>query len=426
MQRLLLIGLNHTTAPLDVRERVAFAPSRAQVAIDALRQQIDGCEVVILSTCNRVELYLAGSAEIDRQVIVDFLRRFHDLPNDQFASHLYEMRGRAVIEHLFAVASSLDSMVLGETQIIGQVRQAYEASRLAAATGAILNPLFQRALTVGKEVLSQTHLAEGRVSVASVAVDYAKRIFDTFADKTVLCMGTGKMSQLVLRQFVSLRPKQLLVASRDLGRATRVAEQFGGVGVSSMELDQLLIQADVVVSSTGHPHSLVTRARFEPLLRPRRYRPIFMIDIAVPRDIEPSVGDLDNVYLYNLDDLQEVVARTFDTRGQSVIDARHIVNAQVDAFLVWHRQREIGPMIDALYQRYHDIARAELERSGVKMQLDNQQKQQIEELLHRVVQKMLHDPVSQLRSPIPHESGQAYIHAIEKLFKLEPPRDENA
>lgn len=424
MQRLLLIGLNHTTAPLDVREKLAFAQRRTIEAVEALKQSIDGSEAVVLSTCNRVELYLAAPQEIEREQIVAFLKDFHQLPDDSFASHLYEMRGRSVIEHLFAVASSLDSMVLGETQILGQVRTAYESSRTLGATGALLNPLFQRAVGVGKEVLSQTHLADGRVSVASVAVDYATRIFDSFDDKTVLCMGTGKMSQLVLRSFAALKPKHLIVASRDVERARRIGAQFGGEGVSSENLDQLLIQADVVVSSTGHPHNLITKKRFEPLRKPRRYRPIFMIDIAVPRDIEVAVAEIEGVYLYNLDDLQEVVTRTIDSRGSAVDAARAIVNQHVDTFLAWHRQREIGPMIDALYKRYNDIARSELERTASRMQLDEAQKQHLEELVHRMVQKMLHDPVSQLRSPAPHENGQAYVHAIEKLFKLEPPRDD--
>jgi glutamyl-tRNA reductase len=423
MQRLLLIGLNHTTAPLDVREKLAFGPSRLEQAITQLRQQFDACEAVILSTCNRVELYLCAAEPIDRDRVIAFLKSFHSLPDERFTSHLYEMRGRSVIEHLFAVTSSLDSMVLGETQILGQVRSAYEAARDIGAAGPLMHPLFQRAVGVGKEVLSQTQIGQGRVSVASVAVDYASRIFDTFADKTVLCMGTGKMSQLVLRQFVGLKPKHLIVASRRLERAHEVAQQFGGEAVSSVDLDPLLVQADIVVSSTGHPEPLITRKRFEPLLRPRRYRPVFMIDIAVPRDIDPSVGDLEGVYLYNLDDLQEVVTRTIDSRGSAVETARAIINRHVDTFLAWHRQREIGPVIDALYKRSNQIARAELERTCGKLQPDAQQQAHLEELVHRIVQKMLHDPVSQLRAPDPHESGQAYVHAIEKLFKLEPPRE---
>lgn len=424
MQRVLLIGLNHTTAPVEVRERLAFAPQRVQHAIDELRSRVPGCEAVVLSTCNRVELYLAAPTEIERQAVIRFLADFHQLPEAAFATHLYEMRGRSAIEHLFAVACSLDSMVLGETQIIGQVRHAYEVSRGIGATGAILNPLFQRAVSVGKEVLSATQLSDGRVSVASVAVDYAKRIFETFEDKTVLCLGTGKMSQLVLSHFAKLKPKHMLVSSRSIERAREVATQYKGEGVSTDRLDEHLVRADVVVSSTGHPVTLVTRSRFEPLMRQRRYRPVFFIDIAVPRDIEPAVGELEGVYLYNLDDLQEVVVRTMDERGQSVEAARSIVVGHVEAFMRWHRQREIGPMIDALYKRYNQIARGELDRTAARMQLDAEQRQHLEELAHRLVQKMLHDPVTQLRESGQHENTQAYAHAIERLFKLDLPASD--
>jgi len=438
MNRLLLIGLNHTTAPLDVRERLAFAPQRMLEAIDHLRKRIDGAEAVILSTCNRVELYLAGPDEIDREAMVKYLADFHAVPAEAFQSHLYEIRGRGVIEHLFAVASSLDSMVLGETQILGQVRGAYELSRGAGATGPSLNPLFQRAVSVGKEVLANTGLAEGRVSVSSVAVDYARRIFDNFADKTVLCIGTGKMSRLVLQHFVSLNVGDLLVCSRDQARADATARDFNGRGVAFDAIEQHLISSDIVISSTGAPHPIITKKGFAKLVRKRRYRPIFLIDIAVPRDVEAAVGELENVYLYNLDDLQEVVGQTITQRSQQAESATLVVRQQVEQYLLWHRQREIGPMIDALYKRYNTIARTELERTLSKLPVDDAGKQHLEELVHRIVQKMLHDPVSQLRlAHDPHaETGPTYAHAIEQLFRLqlqqekptssqEPPGDAN-
>ncbi|MBC7783043.1 MAG: glutamyl-tRNA reductase [Burkholderiales bacterium] len=427
MQRLLLIGLNHTTAPLEVREKLAFAPQQTLFALAELQKRLDHCEAVILSTCNRVELYLAGPAHIDRNRVVQFLADFHDLPEHIFAPHLYELRGRVVIEHLLSVASSLDSMVLGETQILGQVRQAYETSRSANATGSLLNPLFQRAVSVGREVLTHTQLAEGRVSVASVAADYARRIFDRFDDKTVLCVGTGKMTQLVLQNFISLSAGKLVVCSRVQERADEIARKFGGRGVAFSEIEQQLVASDIVITSTGAPHPIITRKRFEGLLKQRRYRPIFIIDIAVPRDVEASVGDLENVYLYNLDDLQEVVGKTLSLRSEAVEQAQVIVSRHVDAFLQWHRQREIGPLIDALYKRYNEIARAELERATARMELDSAQRQQLEEAVHRMVQKMLHDPVSRLReSPEPHGVNTAYVHAIEQLFKLDPQPTERA
>ncbi|HEX8325262.1 MAG TPA: glutamyl-tRNA reductase [Tepidisphaeraceae bacterium] len=426
MNDLLLIGLNHTTAPLDVRERLALAPQRAFEAITAWQARSHGGEVVLLSTCNRVELYLAADDTTSRDNVITFLADFFSVPAGAFASHLYEARGRAAVEHLFSVASGLDSMVLGESQILGQVRQAYEASRQAGATGPVLNPLFQRAATVGKEVLTDTGLGEGRVSVASVAVDYAKRIFDTFDDKTVLCLGTGKMTRLVLQGFTALKAGRVLVASREQTRADAFATKFGGNninirGVTMDDLDRHLISADIVIGSTGATHPVVTRDRFATLLKKRRYRPAFFLDIAVPRDIDPRVGDLSDVYLYNLDDLQQVVSQTLAGRGGAVEAARAVVRRHVDAYAVWHRQREIGPLIDTLYRRSNDIARAELDRTLGKLDLDDTGREQVEQLVHRVVQKLLHGPVNQLKQAHePRGEGPAYVHAIEKLFGLGP------
>lgn len=428
MNDLLLIGLNHTTAPLDVRERLALAPQRAFDAITAWQQRAGGGEVVLLSTCNRVEIYLAGP--VARDEVIDFLADFHATPAAKFETHLYERHGRAAVEHLFAVASGLDSMVLGESQILGQVRTAYETSRSAGATGPVLNPLFQRAATVGKEVLTDTGLGDGRVSVASVAVDYAKRIFDTFSDKTVLCLGTGKMSRLVLQGFTALKAGKVLIASREQSRADAFAAKFGGGdlsirGVTMDDLDKHLIAADVIIGSTGATHPVVTRERFAGLLKKRRYRPAFFLDIAVPRDIDPAVGDLDGVYLYDLDDLQGVVSQTLAGRTGQVEVARGVVRRHVDAYAAWHRQREIGPLIDALYRHSGEIARTELERTLGKINLDESGREQVEQLVHRVIQKLLHGPVSQLKQAHePQGEGQAYVHAVEKLFNLRQATDE--
>lgn len=426
MNDLLLIGLNHTTAPLDVRERLALAPQRAFEAITAWQERSNGGEVVMLSTCNRVELYLSDGEAVTRESVVAFLAEFFAVPASGFASNLYESHGRAAVEHLFSVASGLDSMVLGETQILGQVRQAYDVSRQAGATGPVLNPLFQRAAAVGKEVRTDTALGEGRVSVASVAVDYAKRIFDTFADKTVLCLGTGKMTRLVLQGFTALKAGRVLVASREQSRADAFAAKFGGQGVTMDDLDRHLIAADVIIGSTGATHPVVTRDRFAGLLKKRRYRPAFFLDIAVPRDIEPGVGELEDVYLYNLDDLQQVVSQTLAGRGGAVAAARAVVRRHVDAYAAWHRQREIGPLIDALYRRGNDIARAEVERTLAKMDLDDAGREQVEQLVHRVVQKLLHGPVSQLKQAHePRGDGPAYVHAVEKLFGLGPAKPDD-
>jgi glutamyl-tRNA reductase len=312
-------------------------------------------------------------------------------------------------------------MVLGETQILGQVREAYDAASQMGACGAILNPLFQRAIAVGKEVLSATGIAEGRVSVASVAVDYARRIFDSFADKTVLSIGAGKMAALVLQSFAALKPKRLLVCNRNAEKANALAARFSGEAADFDRLDDHLVAADIVVSSTGSAHPIITAARVASLRKAMRYRPIFMIDIALPRDVEAAVGDLENVYLCNIDDLQQVVAQTLSQRSGALDAARAIVNKHVDGFVAAQRTREMGPLIDRLANRYHALASEELKRTINKLtNLSEAERSHLEELTRRIVNKLLHDPITMLRNTEGmHGTTSQYLHALERLFKLE-------
>jgi glutamyl-tRNA reductase len=422
MNRLLLLGLNHTTAPLEVREKLAFNARQRDEALASFVGRFPGCEVVLLSTCNRVELYIARETHgrPREEEMVEFLADFHRTPAPGFKEHLYYKANRAVVEHLFTVTSSLDSMVLGETQILGQVRDAYDAACKTAACGTMLNPLFQRAAAVGKQVMHETTLNEGRLSVASVAVDYARNIFEHFGDKTVLSIGAGKMSQLVLQHFVQLSPGQLLVCNRDEAKAAALAEKFNGRAVPFEAMAEHLVAADIVVSSTGATNPIITRGQFESLRRQRRYRPIFLIDIAVPRDIEPAVGEIENVYLYNLDDLQQVVTQNQSQRQEAVSAARSIVDRHVEEFVVWQRQRELGPAIHRLYSRDHQIAQEELARTLGKLpNVSPTEKAHLEDLARRIVNKLLHDPVQVLRrSDNSHIPGTQYVHALEKLFHL--------
>ena len=428
MHRLLLLGLNHTTAPLEVRERLAFNAEQRRAAVAAFRERFPRYEAVLLSTCNRVELYVGREAHGQPGVreLTEFLGSFHDVRPGDFYDHLYQKSGRDVIEHLFSVTSSLDSMVLGETQILGQVREAYDASRDAGAAGPMLHPLFQRAAAVGRQVMRETAIGEGRLSVASVAVDYAKQIFERFDDKTVLCVGAGKMTALVLQNLSALSPRRVLVCNRNPARAEALAARFGGTALPFEGLTDHLVAADIVVTSTGSRQPVITRAAFAPLLKRRRYRPVFLIDIAVPRDVESSVGKLDNVYLYNLDDLQQVVLSTRSQRKDAVDAARRIVSSQVEEFVLWHRQREMGPTIDRLYQHYHRLAQEELSRTLTKLpNVSEAEKAHLEELTRRIVNKLLHGPVQTLRQSGAAGGGGhasaagAYLHALEKLFGLE-------
>jgi glutamyl-tRNA reductase len=425
MQRLLLLGLNHATAPLEVREKLAFAPEQRAAALALLRERYDGVEAVLLCTCNRVELYAARAVHgrPRHEEMARFLAELRHIPPEQIRPHVYEKSERAVIEHVFSVASSLDSMVIGETQILGQVREAYAAARDAGAVGAALNPLFQRAVAVGKHVMHETKIAEGRLSVGSVAVECAGRIFEHYNDKTVLCMGAGKMTTLVLQAFSALKPKRMLICNRDGAKAAALAQRFGAQAVPFETLDDHLVAADVVIASTSSPTPIITRSRFETLLKLRRYRPAFLIDIALPRDIEAGVGQLENVYLYNIDDLQQVVATTRSKRTQAVDAAKTLVTAEVEKYLSWHRAREMGPMIERLYQRHYALAREEVERLAGKSG-SPAEREHLEELARRIVNKMLHDPVRTLREAEGHPPGVGYLHAMEKLFHLEEPVED--
>ena len=419
MHQLSLLGLNHTTAPLEVRERLAFDADGRRAAVEAFRKQFN-CEVVLLSTCNRVELYCGGSPTALE--MIQFLANTRGIAGEVFAAMTYQKNGRSVVEHLFSVAASLDSMVLGETQILGQVREAYDAARQLSATGPLLNPLFQRAVAVGKEVLAQTTLGEGRLSVASVAVDLARGIFDSFADKTVLSIGAGKMSHLVLQHLAALRPGRLLICNRDGEKARALVDRFGGEPAAFDDLNAHLAVADIVVSSTGAPHPIITRKIFDHLVRLRRYRPVFLIDIALPRDVEAAVGELDSVYLYNIDDLQKVVATTRDQRSSAASAAQVIVAEHVREFMQAHRVRELGPVIDTLYRRYHALAQEELARTIARMgNVTPQERAHLEEFARRVVNKLLHDPIRTLRhADGAHQSRDQYLHAMQMLFNLTP------
>jgi glutamyl-tRNA reductase len=422
MQRLVLVGLNHTTAPLAVREKLVFTGPQRQAALREFRARYPEAEAVLVSTCNRVELYVGrtihGHPRADE--MIEFLASSHGLPGKNLEQHFYHRADRDGVMHLFSVASSLDSMVLGETQILGQVRAAYDAGCATGTVGALLNPLFQRAIAVGRQVMSQTSLSEGRLSVASVAVDYARRIFDHFNDKTVLSIGAGKMAQLVLKSFHALKPGRLLVCNRNTEKAAALAEKFGGVCCSLEQLPEHLVAADIVISSTGATEPIITAKLFQPLLRQRRYRPVFLIDIALPRDIDPAVGELENVYLYNIDDLQEVVASTQSQRQAAVDAARIIVEQQVEDFAAWNRTRQVGPLIDALYRRSHDIARQEVCRMLNKLpNLSEAERAHLDDLGRRIVNKLLHDPIHQLRtSDSLHAPTAQYLNVLERLFHL--------
>ncbi|MEM9021620.1 MAG: glutamyl-tRNA reductase [Planctomycetota bacterium] len=426
--RLLMLGFNHRTAPLELREALAFDPTRA---INDLRGAYASSECAVLSTCNRTELYLARPAH-DPPTVED-LRRFvaqqtSVKPDAVTTASIHREQEQAAL-HLFRVCTGLDSMVLGEPQILGQVKRAYEAADQLGSVGPVLHRLFQGAITAAKQARAQTGIDQGRTSISSVAVDFARNIFDHFHDKTVLFIGAGEMIKTTVHHMKRLDPGKMWIINRSLDNAAALAQTLDLNGAARGarawdDLEELLVEADIVVSCTAANEPILTAARFKPLVRRRRNRPLFLIDMAMPRDIEPRVGSFNNVYLYNLDDLLKTVEATTQGRRDQVGACEAILADHVERCMGEIRHRDVGRLVKQLRTRLADIAQAEHDRTARKLAALNGSAEEahLEKLLqqhnHRLINKILHLPLSQLDRRDPDASLGFYAAALRRLFDL--------
>jgi glutamyl-tRNA reductase len=348
---LVVIGLNHRSAPVEVRERLAFARSSLAEATRALLGAAPLREAAILSTCNRVEIYgLTADPKETGAAVQRFLHDHHKV-SERFDSHLYEMRDRDCVQHLWEVVCGLDSMVVGETEILGQVKEAYLAAQQAGATGMALNRLFQKAFAAAKRIRSMTAITRGSTSVGSVAVDLAGKIFRNLNSCTVMVIGTGEMSEATARALRSRGAGTILVCSRTHDRAEALASQLAGRAISYEQWPTEFPTVDIVISSTAAPHPIVTHERLVPLMKQRRQRPLFLIDIAVPRDIERTCGELENVFLYDIDDLQQIAQQNIAAREREIATCRTMIAEDLARFLAWFEANQL-----ALARRYTDRA----------------------------------------------------------------------
>ncbi len=424
--KLLALGVDHRSAPTSVREALAMDGPRRDEALSALRGEFPGAEFVLLSTCNRVEAYAASDTPESLPGVDDltaWLARFHAMPAPSLASHLVAHHDEAVVAHLFRVAASLESLVLGEGQILGQVRDAYQGAVARGSVGPILHDLFQNAMRVGKKVRSETGLDQGKLSIASVAVDVAREVFDHFADKTVLVIGAGKMGDLTLQHLAELKPGKIVVCNRNLGRAVKAAERWGGRVVEFERLNQALIDADVVVSTTAADEPIVTRDQYLRVQRARRNRLALILDIAVPRDFEPGIGELDRVMLYNVDDLQAQVARNLQGRKKGLEPARAIIERETSLCLANLRhQRNAGTLLKQLGAYAETVSERELQRFHAACpDLTDTQKDAVAHLVHRLQNQYLHHPRSALKSAATSadkHDPHALLNAVRHLFGL--------
>jgi glutamyl-tRNA reductase len=420
---LLLVGCSYKTAPIALREKLAFDGTRLAGALHELEARY-AAEAVVLSTCNRVEAYLgrADAGGPDGELIAEFLAQFQQLDGKTLRPCLYLRQGIDAVRHLFRVASSLDSLVVGEGQIAGQVKRAYEFAHTEGTAGPVLHVLFQQAHAVAKRVRTQTGISRGHVSVSSVAVDYVRQVFDHFGDKTVLVIGAGKMGELTLRHLKALAPRQILVTNRSPEKAVQVAAGCGGQAVPWDALDDALAQADIVLSTTGAPEPIMTRRRFNDILARRSAGTMVILDIAVPRDFDPRIHDGDRACLFNIDDLQRIRNQTLRERHKAVAPAEAIVEREVLRFVGdWNRRRN-GPIIARLTQEFEARRQAIVGQLLAKLngRLTPEDRAYIEGAFKLLQNQFLHGPISALAEETHGDAGRhTLLEALRKLFGME-------
>ena len=420
---IIIVGLNHETAPMEVRETVAFSRSVLGESLKRLHSLVSVQEGVILSTCNRVEVVaLAPNEEAATSEVKTFLMEQRSSINrGTLDDHLYTYSGDAAVRHLFRVAASLDSMVIGEPQILGQLKDYYTAAQEAGTVGTILHRLFHRSFSVAKRVRTETGIASRVVSVSSVAVDLAKRIFDRLEDKVVMLIGAGKMGDLVARHLQRSGVSSLMVTNRTFERAVELAAQFHGNPIRIEDFSRYLRLADLVIGCTSAPDYLLRPSVIEDVLRERKQKAMFFIDLGDRHNFDPGINEIDNVYLYDTDDLQSVAKENLKGREGEVDKAEKIVNEEVIGFVRWLDSLEQVPTIVALRSRLEEIRQKELEKSlSTSLKgLSEKEKQALEDMTSAMISKILHAPITRLKKPSEEQEEARYIEALKRLFDLE-------
>ena len=418
--QLLLVGVSHRTAPIELRERLDFSSRGVDRALAALSASGVHHEATIVSTCNRVELYVGcDDLEAARTAIQQFLSEFHGIPGDQLSPHIYSKIGQDAVTHLYRVAAGLDSLVMGEPQILGQVKEAFGVASQMGCTGPLLNKLFHSAFAAGKRVRSETALAEGAVSVSYAAVELARKIFGSLKGRTVLVIGAGEMGKLTAVHMQAQGIGRLIITSRTASHAAALAQSIGGTAMPWDALHRSLVEADILITATGASTPIISRDLIARTMKARRQRPLFIIDIAVPRDVESSAGDLEQVFLYNVDDLQAVVQENISRRGTEASDAEKIIAQEVSRFLGWLNSRGAVPTIVALRQRFESIRQSELRRLEPKLaSLPPEAKARVDEITRLIMEKLLINPTEQLKAASDADTVAAYSDVLTRLFGL--------
>ncbi|MTI82567.1 MAG: glutamyl-tRNA reductase [Firmicutes bacterium] len=421
------VGINHKTAPVEVRERMSFAEHSMPESLAGLRSYpvINGA--VILSTCNRTEIYTVNEdAEQGLEDIKEFLSLKSGLDTEVIGNYLYSFFDHDAVKHLYQVAAGLDSMLLGETQILGQVRAAYELSLESGNTGRILNILFQQAIRTGKRARAETGIDQHAVSISYAAVELAKQIFKDLTGRSVLVIGAGKMSELTTKHLVANGVSGVIVSNRSFDRAVTLANQFNGIAVKFNDLFKYMGDADIVISCTAASHYVVHQKQVAEFMHKQPGKQLMMIDIAVPRDIEPDVREIPGVTVYDVDALQNVVDSNFDKRKRSAMMAETIIEEDTQEYVKWLKTQFVIPAISELKHRGEQIKQKELRRAYNRLgELSDHEKKVVSSLANSIVNQLLHDPVTRLKSYAVTDKGSVYTEALEKLFNLHTGENED-
>ena len=417
---LVLVGVSHKTAPVEIREKLYFPEPKLQQALQELTSGYPLEEGMILSTCNRVEV-LAHAQDIGEGIhrIKDFICRYHQLRHDVLQKFLYDFTQMEAVRHIFRVASSLDSMVLGEPQILGQVKNAFTFAQTAGTVGSALTHVMNRAFFVAKRVRTETGIAGSAVSISYAAVELAKKIFNELSGKTVLVLGAGKMSELAAKHLTASGISHVLVWNRTHQRALELAKIFNGEAIRPEELFKHVERADVIISSTGASSFILNRADGERIIHLRKNRPVFIIDIAVPRDVDPEINKVSNIFLYDIDDLRNVIDANLKQRQREAIFAEEIIRQEVESFINHARAMDVTPTIVSLRQHWESIRKEELARSKKRLgTLSGEQEAAIDNLTQSLVNKILHGPIAELKTLSRDPAGNKHIESIKRMFGL--------
>jgi len=418
--KFLIAGLNHRTAPVEIRERVAFNEDGLGGALDCLRQRPGLLEGMILSTCNRVEIAITADEQTDPEEAIEcFLSEIREIQRDWVAPYLYHYAGQDAVRHLFRVASSLDSMVVGEPQILGQLKSAYAAAKEHGALSGFLDMVVTRAFSVAKRVRTETDIGQSAVSVSYAAVELAREIFGSLKGRKVLLVGAGKMSELAARHLRRSGASNIAVTNRTRARAEEMAQVFEGRIVEYDRFLGALPEMDIVITSSGATNYILRKDEMKRVIEARKNRPMFVIDIAVPRNVEPAVNEIDNVFLYDIDDLQRVVSENLKGRLKTAEQAEEIIAEEVERMMSRLKAREIAPMIVSLQEQLEQVRLGEFERLRGKLgPLTPEQEEAVHALTRGIVNKIAHGPISELRKNAAHPEGHHFVSVIRKVFRL--------